>query len=403
MAALLVAAVPAALSAAPEATPADELKNVPKYGVEPRPNDYAVVIGIEKYRGKEIPPSEYSAGDADLVSEYLYSLGFRPSNVRLLKNEDATRDDFRSAIEGWLPKVVKPDSTVFFYYSGHGAPDLTDAAKPEAYLVPYSGKPNELAYTGYAVEELKEKLGKLKAAKVIVVLDSCFSGNGARSLIARGARPLMNQFTQVGQIAPNMAILTATGSDQISTSDPETGHGLLTYHFLKALRDGKTSLFDIYKQIKPLVEDDAARLQTSGKQSPNLVMDPAKKGLFVLADADKILEAKKKFEEENSQAKKLERMQAEKLKADQERLAAQQQVEEARLKAEEAQREALRKSEEAQREAERRLKEQRERLERENAERQAEQQRDFEAAKRRLEKMKRAAPQEEPAYVPPTF
>jgi len=65
-----------------------------------------------------------------------------------------------------------------------------------------------------------------------------------------------------------MAILTATQGTQISTSFPEKGHGIFTYYFLKALQEGKKNIAEVYKYIKPQVEDEAKSLNV--QQSPSL-------------------------------------------------------------------------------------------------------------------------------------
>jgi uncharacterized caspase-like protein len=107
----------------------------------------------------------------------------------------------------------------------------------------------------------------LNVNEVIVVLDSCFSGAGGRSVLAKGARPLVVMMeTEI--IPQNMAILSATQGSQISTSSPEKGHGIFTYYFLKAIKDGKKTLAEIYEYIKPLVEDEAKMLNV--QQSPSI-------------------------------------------------------------------------------------------------------------------------------------
>jgi uncharacterized caspase-like protein len=63
-------------------------------------------------------------------------------------------------------------------------------------------------------------------------------------------------------------VLSATQGSQISTSSPEKGHGVFTYYFLKALKDGKKDLADIYESIKPQVEDEARAMNV--QQSPSL-------------------------------------------------------------------------------------------------------------------------------------
>ncbi|MDP3112131.1 MAG: caspase family protein, partial [Thermodesulfovibrionales bacterium] len=134
--------------------------------------------------------------------------------------------------------------------------------------------------TGYPLKRLYDKLGKLQVAEVIVLLDSCFSGAGGRSVLAKGARPLV-MMVDTGVLSSNMAVLSATQGTQISTSSPEKGHGVFTYYFLKALKDGKKDIAEIYSYIKPLVEDEAKQINV--QQSPSVSPDVEKlKGRFSL-------------------------------------------------------------------------------------------------------------------------
>ena len=121
------------------------------------------------------------------------------------------------------------------------------------------------------MKRLYEKLGQLQAFEVIVVLDSCFSGTGGRSILAKGARPLV-MTSQSAVLPQNMVVLSATQGSQISTSSQEKGYGIFTYYFLKALKDGKKSIAEIYEQIKPYIEDDAKSInvQQSPSINPNL-------------------------------------------------------------------------------------------------------------------------------------
>ncbi|HOG06805.1 MAG: caspase family protein [Syntrophales bacterium] len=252
-----------------------DIDELPAIHSEPQQNAYAVVIGIEHYRS--IPKSDYSRNDAHLVKGYLKTLGFQERNIDLITDEKATKTDIEKSLEAWLPNRVRKDSRVFVYFSGHGAPE---PATGEAYLVPYDGDPNYLPVTGYRLKRLYDSLGKLEAKEIIVVLDSCFSGGGGRSVLAKGARPLV-MMAPTGALPSNMAVLSATQGSQISTSSPEKGHGVLTYYFLKAIKDGKKDLAEIYEHILPQVEDDAKQLNV--QQSPSIRPDTEKiKGRFYL-------------------------------------------------------------------------------------------------------------------------
>ena len=123
----------------------------------------------------------------------------------------------RKYLEEWLPRNAKPTSTVFFYYSGHGAPDPETG---KAYLVPWDGDPQFLKSTAYPLENLYASLRKLKARRVVVALDACFSGAGGRSVLAKGVRPLVTKVDTGESKAGGIVIFSASGGDQITASRP---------------------------------------------------------------------------------------------------------------------------------------------------------------------------------------
>jgi len=246
----------------------ENIYDIPDFKAASRDNDFAVIIGIENYQ--QLPKSDFSKSDAGIVKDYIKALGFPERNIEYVTNEKATLSGISKTVEAWLPNRVKKDSTIFIYFSGHGSPDPSTG---EAYIVPYDGDPNYLSITGYPLKRLYDKLGKLEAKDIIVVLDSCFSGAGGRSVLAKGARPLV-MTTSSMTVPKDMAILSATQGSQISTSSPEKGHGIFTYYFLKALKDGKKTIAEIYESIKPLVEDEAKKLNV--QQSPSLNPAPEK-------------------------------------------------------------------------------------------------------------------------------
>ncbi len=232
-------------------------------------DDMALVIGIEKYQ--TLPPSDFSANDAGLIKDYLLFLGLRERNIEFITNERATYTAIKKAIESWLPNRVTKRSKVIVYYSGHGAPEPTSGS---AYLVPFDGDPNYLEDTGYPLKRLYEKLGRLPAGEIIVIIDSCFSGAGGRSILAKGTRPLVLTAESVS-LPSHIAVLTATQGTQISASSTVKGHGIFTYYFLKAIKNGKRNLPEIYEYIKPQVEDEAKQLNI--RQTPAL--NPDAKGI----------------------------------------------------------------------------------------------------------------------------
>ncbi|MFI5362367.1 MAG: right-handed parallel beta-helix repeat-containing protein [Elusimicrobiota bacterium] len=249
----------AAMEGGAEETKSSDV-DAPSYKLAESTSNFAVVIGVEKYPA--LPAALYADHDARAVHAHLLALGFPERNIMTLTERDATRASMSKALNTWLPNRVKEDSTVFFYYSGHGAPDTSSNS---AYLVPIDGDPEALGDTAYPVKQLYEKLGKLKAARVIVALDSCFSGAGGRSVLAKDARPLITKIN-VGSLAPGKVVaLSAASADQISGAVEDQGHGAFTYFLLKGLNgaaadaSGVVTVKGLYDYLSPKVSD-AARL-----------------------------------------------------------------------------------------------------------------------------------------------
>jgi hypothetical protein len=230
------AAAPAAepvASARPAPEPAAARSDVDELPAAraPRPHAHAIVIGIERYREK-LPAADFAAGDARTFARYAHRvLGVPEENLAVLTDDHATRGDFEKYFERWLPNRVEKGDEVFVYYSGHGAPDPKTG---DAFLVPYDADPTYIQETGYPLKKLYAELSKLPAKRIVLALDSCFSGAGGRSVIAKGARPLVS--ARAADAPANVTVLAASGADEISNSYEAMGHGLFTYFLLKGLK-----------------------------------------------------------------------------------------------------------------------------------------------------------------------
>jgi uncharacterized caspase-like protein len=148
------------------------------------------------------------------------------------------------------------------------------SGRARAYLVPWDGDPQYLHDTAYPLSRLYKKLAALPAKHVLVALDSCFSGAGGRSVLARGQRPLVTKVAEGFMGAGGkIAAFSASKADQTSGVLPRAGHGIFTYYFLKGLNGGAmkkdhVTLESLYHYLAPRVEDVAKR--SNGDQSPQL-------------------------------------------------------------------------------------------------------------------------------------
>lgn len=248
----------------------------PKTATRTDPDAYAVVIGIEKYR--DVPGVDFASRDAKTVYAYLTeAMGFDPGNVIMLADERATRTDLEKYLGRWLKNQATRSSRIFVFYAGHGAPN---PATGEGFLIPYDGDPGYTDSTSYPVRKLFSTLASLPSRDVTVVLDACFSGAGGRSVLAKGARPLV-MTTSRSDVGKNMVVLSAAQGKQISTYYPEAGHGMLTYFLLKGLqgaadadKNKRITTAELFDYVRPNVQREARKRNVD--QSPTLRADPSK-------------------------------------------------------------------------------------------------------------------------------
>ena len=261
---IVQAAVQGASSA--QAKPAAEAKaaiesDIDKagYSMPEHPHDFALVVGIDSY--SDLPAAQFAERDAEAVKNHFLAMGIPSRNVVLLSGDKAGYKSIEKFVETWLPRMVDESSRVFFYFSGHGAPDVKTGM---TYLVPWDGDANFLENTGYPLKRLYEKLGALNAAEVVVVLDACFSGAGGRSVMAKGARPLMTKVDNAA-VPLKLTVFAAASTDQITSTLEDQGHGTFTYYFLKGLSggakdaSGRVTTEALYRYLKPKVQDAARR------------------------------------------------------------------------------------------------------------------------------------------------
>ncbi|MFH2202176.1 MAG: caspase family protein [Elusimicrobiota bacterium] len=240
----------------------------PQFSMKQDETAFAVVVGIEQY--SRITQADYAERDAKAMTGYLLALGFPRRNIIQLIGPDASYSALKKNIESWLPQNIQKNSRVFFYFSGHGAPDVSTG---KAYLVPWDGDPAFLKDTAYPTQRLYEKLSALKAKEVILAMDACFSGTGGRSVLPKGARPLVLKVEKAA-IPPELTVMAAATGEQITSTLESRGHGTFTYYLLQGL-DGEAkdvkgliTVKSLYQYVKPKVQDEARRQNRD--QSPTL-------------------------------------------------------------------------------------------------------------------------------------
>ena len=169
---------------------------------------------------------------------------------------------------------MRTGSTVFNYFSGLGT---SNPETGDVFLVPYDGDPSFIDQTGYSLKRMNDALRKLPAKEIIVVLDSCFSGAGGKSILVDGARPLAINLQNSFVLSRGMTVLAAASGNEACSSYQAKGHSLFTYYMLRGIHeedvmgpDGSLDIRDLFGYARPQVER-IAKKKNKSVQSPLLI------------------------------------------------------------------------------------------------------------------------------------
>jgi hypothetical protein len=130
----------------------------------------ALLVGINRY---ELPLMGCTT-DVELQRELLIDrFGFQSSDVLVLADSQANREQIATAFQEHLIKQAQPDDVVVFHFSGYGSQiPMSTAGKMQNALVTL-----EIGGKGYLEwEELQKWLRSLRTQKILTVLDTSFSG-----------------------------------------------------------------------------------------------------------------------------------------------------------------------------------------------------------------------------------
>jgi hypothetical protein len=222
----------------------------------PRPTKFAVLVGINRYQDKTIPPLTGSENDVTLLKETLIKdYAFDEKNIATLLSEQATRDAIITTFRTQLIDNAKKnkDAIVIFHFSGHGSrvPDQdNDENDPwDETLVPYDSRTAK----GYDIrdDEIDDLFAELSqfTANATFIFDSCHSGTASRGDLEARESPsdtrtqpvYKRKFPPTGEDrAQKYVTISAALPNQRAYGRPKeispTPNGALTFHLVAALK-----------------------------------------------------------------------------------------------------------------------------------------------------------------------
>lgn len=227
------------------------------------PRLFCVAVGVGDYHDDKLPPLKLATKDAEDFANTVakkQGLPFSEVQVKLLTDQEATREDIFEALE-WLQQETTPNDICIFFYAGHGYRDEKD----RFYFMPYGGTTDKL-YKCFSSADFKNMAEDINC-KLIVFADACYSA----ALFEGNRSAATTHFLEQLRRAKNGTMLYASSaSDTKSKEDPEWGNGAFTKALISAFNGGARQQFDeglstqaldayLYKEVRRI---------TNFKQTP---------------------------------------------------------------------------------------------------------------------------------------
>ncbi len=268
---------------------------------------WAVIVGIGKFQDPTIPKLKYPAKDAKDFYDYLVTTGhFAPDHVRFLLNEDGTRERIMTEVGDFLPRVVKPDDLVVFYFSSHGSPASRDVGNKN-FLIAHDTKKDKLFAGGIDVQFIMELMSsRIKANRLLIVLDACHS---AGAVGAKGDENGANFNPEQFRLGTGHMLLCSSAADERSWESKRYPNGIFTHYLIQGLssKGPSTKIGDAFKFLQKNVSDEVQQDESGVTQTPRLKTDLWKGNDLILqvqpAHPEPLPEAVRKSLEPDSKGK----------------------------------------------------------------------------------------------------
>ncbi|MCR4288863.1 MAG: DUF1566 domain-containing protein [Candidatus Scalindua sp.] len=219
-------------------------------------NQWLFVIGIDSYA--DLPRLNTSVKDAKTVKDILLErYYFDDYHVIELYNEEATRRNILGKLR-YLTRRGGPEDSVVIFYSGHGG---LDSSKREGSWIPVEGSTEESS-SWISNKDIYNylKVGAIQAKHVLLIADSCFSGDSFRSYRGKVARVtdevIKHAYNQVSR-----QVITSGGITPV-VEDGLSDNSIFMRFLIKGLEENKKPFLvpsELFKGIKVGLEKNSSQ------------------------------------------------------------------------------------------------------------------------------------------------
>lgn len=240
------------------------------------PKLYVLAVGVSSYVDASLNllyAAKDAADMADLLATQEGGL-YREVEIRLLRDEDATREAIRDALF-WLEEEVTANDVAKIFIAGHGINDNTG----ELYFTPHDVNVDALRRTGLAASEIVRTISYLQG-RVIYFMDACHSGNLEVVRRSVGGVDLNRHIQDLSAAETGAVVFSSAAGSQFALESPAWGNGAFTLAVLEGLRgkadfngDGAVSMNELNLYVSERVKELTQNQQTPVLQRPGSIRD----------------------------------------------------------------------------------------------------------------------------------
>jgi len=170
-------------------------------GKASKPQVSALLVAIGRYDSPAYEPLNEAPGAARALAEVFVKGGYTHAHPELLDGGD--NNSIGNKVDEWL-RTASKDDTIVFYWSGHGKKDADGL-----FLVTKNTPPSNLTgLNSLSASELGSAVAKSPAEKVLILLDTCYSGAGAGEIAAK-VRSILATRPELPGTSPAYAVIAS--------------------------------------------------------------------------------------------------------------------------------------------------------------------------------------------------
>ncbi len=149
-----------------------------------RAENRALLVGVGQYKDPQnsLPGIDM---DVEMMRESALLMGFTDSQIKVVRDSDATLRGIEEAFENWLIQGVTENDRVLFYFSGHGS-QISDQSHDEKdgvdeVLVAHDASSGRGTLENTLIDDkFGEYLSRIPSKEIFVLIDACHSGSATK-------------------------------------------------------------------------------------------------------------------------------------------------------------------------------------------------------------------------------